>query len=80
MDPGFTLAPGEKMRVVTGNPGKKAQGKAPAETDKLKNYHLFHGERLLGGPGSLVAVAMGQHELARAAFDPEAKTGVAEAE
>jgi hypothetical protein len=76
LDPGFTLAPGEKVRVVTGNPGKKQHGKPP-ETADVKNYHLFQVEPLLTGPGSAVALALRQHEVVRAMFDPKAAHGVA---
>src|SRR5262249_28073921 len=41
LDPGFTIGPGELVRVVTGNPAKKAHGPAPAPVDDLKTYHLF---------------------------------------
>jgi hypothetical protein len=75
IDPGFTLAPSERIRVVTGNPGKKAHGPAPA--DEIKNYHLFLAAPLLGGAGSVVALSLKQHELARATFDPKAERGVA---
>ena len=77
LDPGFTLQPQERMRVITGNPGKKAHGPVPAEADGPKNYHLFQGSRLLGGPGSVIALALRQQELARASFDPGAAGGVA---
>jgi hypothetical protein len=77
LDPGFTLAPGEKVRIVTGNPGKKAHGAPPTKPEALKNYHLFGGVGLIDGKGSVIALALKQHELARAAFDPSVKTGVA---
>jgi hypothetical protein len=76
IDPGFTIAPGAKVRVVTGNPGKKAQGAAPEAAD-VKNYHLFLPNQLLEGPGSILAMSLKQHELVRATFDPKAQTGVA---
>jgi hypothetical protein len=76
LDPGFTIAPGEKVRVVTGNPGKKQHGKPP-EADGVKNYHLFQVQPLLTGPGSSVALLLRQHEVARATFDPKAAGGVA---
>lgn len=63
LDPGFTLAPGEKVRVITGNPGKKAQGTPPS--DDVKNYHLFMPERLFTGPGTVVALTLKQHEIVR---------------
>ena len=77
LDPGFTLNPGEKVRVVTGNPGKKQHGKPP-EVEGVKNYHLFQADPLLaGGAGTSSALALRQHEVARAMFDPKAKGGVA---
>jgi hypothetical protein len=76
LDPGFTLAPGEKVRVVTGNPSKKQHGKAP-EVEGVKNYHLFQAEPLIIGPGTSLALTLRQHEVARATFDPKAKDGVA---
>ncbi len=76
LDPGFTLAPGEKVRIVTGNPGKKQHGKPP-ETADVKNYHLFQAEPMIVGPGTSLALSLRQHEVARATFDPKAKRGVA---
>ena len=79
LDPGFTIQPGEKVRVVTGNPGKKAHGTPPAPTGAAgepKNYHLFLAEPLLAGPGTVVALALKQHEIARATFEPTGADGV----
>jgi hypothetical protein len=75
LDPGFTLAPNDKIRVVTGNPGRKSHGAIPG--DDVKNYHLFLTAPIIHGPGSVVAVSLHQHELARAVFDPKAPAGVA---
>ncbi|HKA88359.1 MAG TPA: hypothetical protein VKE22_11880 [Haliangiales bacterium] len=75
LDPGFTLGPNEKMRVITGNPGRKAHGVVP--DDDVKNYHLFLAAPLLQGAGSVLVVSLHQHELARATFDPKAPAGVA---
>jgi hypothetical protein len=75
IDPGFSIAPGEKVRVITGNPSKKAQGAAPAE-EGARNYHLFLHTPILSGPGTVLALALKQHELARATFDPKAPGGV----
>jgi hypothetical protein len=77
LDPGFTIGPAEKVRVITGNPGKKAHGPTPPEADGVKNYHLFLGAPILSGAGSVVAMMLNQHELVRAVFDPKAKDGVA---
>ena len=79
MDPGFTIAPGERVRVVTGNPGKKAHGEMPAEAG-LKNYNLFLGQPVLRGAGTVLVFGLRSHVLATAEYDPEAKTGVAPVE
>lgn len=76
MDPGFTLLPGQRRRIVTGNPGKKAHGKSPEAEGTLENYHLFLGAPLLAAPGTVVVLTMRQHELARAAYDPKLPSGV----
>jgi hypothetical protein len=76
IDPGFSIAPGERVRVVTGNPGKKAHGKPP-EQDGVRNYHLFAMEPLIVGPGTVIAFILRQHEVMRGSFDPTAPSGVA---
>jgi len=76
LDPGFTFGPGEKVRVVTGNPGKKAHGKAP-EVEGIPNYFLFLGAPTVRGPGTVLVFSLRSHELCRATFDPKSKTGIA---
>lgn len=78
LDPGFILAPGERVRVITGNPGRKAHGKAP-EDDK-RNYNLFLGEQVLRSPGTVLVFALRSHTLATAEFDPDAKHCIAAGE
>ena len=75
IDPGFTLAPNERVRVITGNPGKKVHGEPPV-VEGLKNYHLFLASPLLPGPGAVLAMSLHQHEITRATFDPTAKDGL----
>jgi hypothetical protein len=77
LDPGFTLAPGEKIRVVVGNPGKKAHGKPPE--DALRNYHLFQGGPILLGAGTIIALHLRQLQIMRGIYDPAAAAGVAAA-
>jgi hypothetical protein len=77
LDPGFMLQPGDRVRLVTGNPGKKAHGAVPEATDKQKNYHLFLAAPMLPGPGAIVALSLHQHEVTRATFDPASEGGVA---
>ena len=75
LDPGFVLAPGASMRVLTGNPGRKAHGKPP--TDDIPNYNLFLNSPALRGPGTVVAFSLRSLTLASAKFDPGAKDGLA---
>jgi hypothetical protein len=76
MDPGFTIAPGERVRVITGNPGKKVHGALPE--DGTRNYSLFLGQPVLrGGAGTVLLFGLRSHVLATAEYDPDAKTGVA---
>jgi hypothetical protein len=75
LDPGFVINPGEKYRIITGNPGRKAHGAPP--DDAIPNYHLFLGDAVLKKPGIVLALSLRTLELARAVFDPDAKTGVA---
>lgn len=75
LDPGFPLAPGERVRVITGNPGRKAHGKAP--DDDLRNYHLFLGGPVVRGSGTVLVFSLRSHVLATAEFDPAADQGVA---
>lgn len=77
LDPGFTLQPQERVRLITGNPGKKAHGKVPEPSSEARNYHLFLASNILGGAGTVVALSLHQHEVARAIFDPGAEHGVA---
>ncbi len=77
IDPGFVLKPGEKIRLVSGTASRKAQGTPPAETEQLKNYHLFLKEPVLRGPGNVVRLSLKQLELARGTFKPDAPGGVA---
>jgi hypothetical protein len=77
LDPGFTLKPGEKIRLVTGIASKKAHGEAPKEADDLKNYHLFMKGPVLEGPGTVLRITLKQMEMGEGAFDPNAPGGVA---
>ena len=76
LSPGFTLQPGEKIRLVTGTPSKKAQGTPPAEGEGLRNYYLFLKDAVLVRPGVTVHLSMKNLELARATFDASATDGL----
>lgn len=75
IDPGFVLAPGERMRMLTGNPGTQAHG--PAPEDEVKNYFLFLPRTYLRGPGTVLILVLRGLPVAKAEFDPTQPGGVA---
>lgn len=75
IDPGFILGPGETIRVVTGNPGRKAHGVQPE--DEVRNYSLFLASAVLRGPGTVLSLELRSLPVAKAIYDPEAERGVA---
>jgi len=78
IDPGFPLQPGEKILIVSGMPGKKAQGEPPTR-EGLRVYHLMQREGLLRGNGTTVRFALNQLDVAKVTYDKNAATGVAAA-
>ena len=75
LDPGFVLSPGAKVRVVTGSAARKAEGAPPAESEELKNYHLFLKHNYIA-EGAVVRLTLRQLDLARASFAPDQPNGV----
>ncbi len=73
IDPGFVLQPGEKVRMLTGNPGTQAHGTAPE--DGVKNYFLFLPKPYVQGGVVLTLVLRGL-PVSKAEFDPAAPHGV----
>lgn len=76
IDPGFVLQPGEKILIVSGVPGKKAQGEPPTR-DGLRVYHLFLREGLLKGSGTTIRFARNQIDIAKVTYDSASGSGVA---
>jgi len=74
IDPGFVIAPGEKMRVCTGYPGRKAHGTPPE--DDVKSYNLLLNESILRGPGTVLALTLRSLPVTRCEFDPGSPRGV----
>jgi hypothetical protein len=74
IDPGFVIGPGERMRVLTGNPGKKAHGAAPS--DDTSNYSLFLNAPVLSHPGIELALTLRTLPVAKARWNPETPSGV----
>jgi hypothetical protein len=77
IDPGFVLAPGERMRMLTGNPGTQAHG--PGPEDDVKNYHLFLPKLYLAGAGTVLTLVLRGLPVAKAEFDPAQPGGIAAA-
>jgi hypothetical protein len=75
IDPGFVLGPGERMRMLTGNPGTQAHG--PAPEDGVKNYSLFLPRIYLQGPGTVLTLVLRGLPVAKAEFDPGQPDGIA---
>jgi len=77
IDPGFLLAPGDKVRMLTGSPGHEAHGEAPPEEGGIKNYYLFLPKAYLRGAGTVLTLTLRGLPVCKAEFDPESATGVA---
>jgi len=75
IDPGFVLQPGEKILILSGIPGKQAQGEPPVR-EGMRTYYLFQREGLLKGSGTTVRFAINQVDVARVTYDRNAPTGV----
>jgi len=75
IDPGFVLAPGEKVRMCTGSSGTKSHGQPPE--DGIKNYHLFLPRLYLQGAGTVLTLTLRGLAVCKAEFDPASPSGVA---
>jgi hypothetical protein len=75
IDPGFVLAPGDRMRMLTGNPGTQAHG--PAPEDGVKNYFLFLPRTYLHKAGTVLTLVLRGLPVSKAEFDPGQPSGVA---
>ena len=74
IDPGFLLGPGEKVRMLTGSPGREAEG--PVPEDGTKNYFLLQPKVILQGPGTVLTVTLRGLAVCKAEFDPASSSGV----
>ena len=75
IDPGFVLAPGGRMRMLTGNPGTQVHGAAPE--DEVTNYFLFLPRVYLHGPGTVLTLVLRGLPVSKAEYDPTQPNGVA---
>jgi len=71
IDPGFVVGPGEKVRIVSGNPGKKSHGAMPDESER--NYSLFLGGACMNRKKTIVTLTLRTRVIASATFDPGAE-------
>jgi hypothetical protein len=76
IDPGFVLQPGEKILILSGIPGKQAQGEPPVR-EGMRTYYLFQREGLLKGRGTTLRFAINQVDVARLTYDSSAPNGIA---
>jgi len=76
IDPGFVLQPGEKILILSGIPGKQAQGEPPVR-EGMRSYYLFQREGLLKGRGTTVRFAINQVDVARVTYDGSTANGIA---
>jgi len=75
IDPGFVLQPGEKILILSGVPGKQAQGEPPVR-EGMRTYYLFQREGLIKGRGTTIRFAINQVDVARVTFDSSAANGI----
>jgi hypothetical protein len=75
IDPGFVLAPGERMRMLTGNPGTQVHG--PVPEDGVPNYHLFLPRVYVQGPGTVLTLVLRGLPVSKAEYDPTQPHGIA---
>lgn len=75
IDPGFVLQPGEKILIISGIPGKLAQGEPPVR-EGMRTYYLFQREGLLKGNGTTVRFAINQVDVARVTYDRNSASGI----
>lgn len=75
IDPGFVLAPGDRMRMLTGNPGTVVHGAGPE--DGVKNYHLFLPRAYVAAPGTVLTLVLRGLSVSKAEFDPSQPNGIA---
>lgn len=77
IDPGFVLKPGERVRMLTGSPGRKDEGDPP--DDGIYNYYLLLPKTYLQGAGTVLTVTLRGLAVCKAEHDPAGEHGLAAA-
>ena len=75
IDPGFVLKPGERVRMLTGSPGRKDEGDPP--DDGITNYYLLLPKPYLQGAGTVLTVTLRGLAVCKGEFDPAGEHGLA---
>jgi hypothetical protein len=75
IDPGFLLGPGERVRMLTGHPGKENDPAPPEEG--VKNYYLLLPKTYLKGAGTVLTLTLRGMPICKGEHDPEQAAGVA---
>ena len=75
IDPGFLLAPGERVRMLTGHPGKE-QDPPPPEDGGVKNYYLLLPRTYLKGAGTVLTLTLRGMPICKGEHDPAGAAGV----
>ncbi|HEY4242847.1 MAG TPA: hypothetical protein VGM88_23690 [Kofleriaceae bacterium] len=76
IDPGFVLLPGEKIRMLTGSPGREAD--PPPSEEAIKNYYLLLPRSYLsGGAGTVLTLVLRGLAITKAELDPTQPGSVA---
>jgi hypothetical protein len=76
IDPGFLLGPGERVRMLSGHPGKDTDP-APPEEGGVKNYYLLLPKSYLKGAGTVLTLTLRGMPICKGEHDPAAPAGVA---
>ena len=74
IDPGFVMQPGDKGRMLTGNPGTEKHGTAPE--DGVKNYFLFLPRTYVAAAGTVLTLTLRGLPVSKAEFDPAQPGGI----
>jgi hypothetical protein len=74
IDPGFLLGPGEKVRMLTGHPGKDTDPPPPEEG--VKNYYLLLPKTYLKGAGTVLTLTLRGMPICKGEHDPAGSAGV----
>jgi hypothetical protein len=74
IDPGFLLGPGERVRMLTGHPGKETDPPPPEEG--VKNYYLLLPKTYLKGAGTVLTLTLRGMPICKGEHDPAQATGV----